>query len=132
MLDNTITLSVDPENDGGPVNQAFTRIEEFQNRSVYKSPTHSFVSRDTLSFYRTLPKKSGIFNGALKSSQKFSTDVEVPTSDGGTVVLPLIGEVNFSVPVGTSAAQCMALRQRIVSSLDLDALQIKCMEGLEI
>lgn len=132
MLDNTITLSVDPENDGGPVNQVFTRIEEYQNRSVYKGPNHSFVNRDTLSFYRTPPKKSGIFNGTLKTAQKFSTDITVATSDGGTTVLPLIGQVDFSVPIGATAAQCMALRQRILAALDLDALQTKAMEGQEI
>jgi hypothetical protein len=134
MLDNTFTLQADLENDGGTLTDILmTRIEEYLNRSVYKGPDHTLVSRDTLGFYRTAPKKVGNFNGVAKSSVKSTHDHTVAGVDSSTTLTsPIIIETNFSIPVGVTHAQVLAARQRHVALLDLDAIMTKLNEGLEI
>lgn len=133
MLDNTITLSVDPANDSNPENQIFTRFDEYQNRSVYTGPNHSLSDRETLTFYRTAPKPSGNFKGVAKSSFKISRDVSVEGKDDTTTVAAIeLGEVSFSIPIGTTAAEAMELRQRLIAVLDDDDLMAAAMENLEI
>lgn len=133
MLSDTITLPVDLLNNGTPTNQVFTRADEFQNRSVYEGPSHSLISKDTLTFYRTKPTKSGNFNGTAKSALKFSTDTSVPAvNTADTIVAPMIGEVSFSLPVGCTAAQAKVLRQRMVAILDSDAVMVQLTELLHI
>lgn len=133
MLSDTITLSVDLLNNGTRTNQAYTRADEFQNRSVYEGPSHSLISKDTLTFYRTKPTKSGNFNGTAKSALKFSTDTSVPAVNvADTIVAPMIGEVSFSLPVGCTAAQVKILRQRMVAILDDDAVMVQLSELLHI
>ena len=132
MLDNTITLSVDTTNDDTPENQAFNRYDEYQNRSVYTGPSHALDSRDTMTMYRTQPKPSGNFRGVAKSTIKFSRDVNVAGQDGVDVAAVEIGEVSFSLPVGTTSADAMVLRQRMIAALDSDTLMVKLSENLEI
>jgi hypothetical protein len=133
MLANEITLSVDAANDGNPADEDYTRVEEFQNRSVYEGPNHSLVERETLTFYRTKPTKSGNFNGVAKSAAKFSIDVAVDGVDTSTtVVAPLIGEISFSLPIGTTAADAMHLRQRLVALADNDTIMVALSELLHI
>lgn len=133
MLDNTITLAVDTENTGTTTNLVITRIDEFQNRSKYKTPSHSFTLRDTVDFYRTYPSKTKDFNGMAKSSFKLTCDIEVPgVIAEQTRVAPMIGEVSFSLPVGFTTAEVKLLRQRIIAILDNDALMGRLNEGLEV
>jgi len=133
MLDGTITISVDVANDANLVDAVFTRQDEFQNRSKYKSANHSLISRDTLDFYRTYPKKSGNFNGTAKSSLKFTRDRTVNGVDATTeVVAPEIVEISFSLPVGITNANLVELRQRVVALLDDDSIMDRLNEGLEV
>lgn len=133
MLDNTITLAVDLLNSGTTTNQAFSRLEEFANRSKYMAPGHTLALRDTLDMYRTFPSKTKNFNGVAKSGFKFTTDIEVDGADTTTtVVAPMIGEVSFSLPVGFTTAQLIILRQRIIALLDSDALMLRLNERLEV
>lgn len=132
MLENTVTLPVDAANNGTPVDQVFTRHDEYQNRSVYNGPNHTLVARDQLSFYRTAVKKSGNFLGTAKTSAKFSRDFSVPSADGGTIVVPGILEISFSFPVGLSATQMKELRQRGVALLDTEAVISRLTELQEI
>lgn len=120
MQPNTITLSVDKTNSGSPTNVVYNRLEELVNRSTYGGPAHSFASTDTQQFYRTLPQRSGAFLGAAKTSVKFTKSVTVPSAQGEDTVYPLIGEVSFSIPVGTTAAEVKELRQTILAILDRD------------
>lgn len=122
MQEGTITLTVDTENDGvNPATQVLTRAEETVNRTTYEFATHSLVAKDIVQFYRTYPKRSGNSRGNAKCAIKVTTDVSVDNADGsGEIVLPLIGEVSFSIPVGVTPAQTMVLRQRLVSLLDDD------------
>lgn len=129
MLDNTIILSVDEQNDGvGPVNHVYTRFEENANRSTYIHSAHSLTAKDTLSFYRTAPKPSGNFRGVAKTAQKFSKDITVLGVDGSNITAPIIVEISWSLPVGATAAQAMIARQKVVSLMDLDATMIPAME----
>lgn len=128
MLADTLTISVDEENDGvGPVNHVFTRFEDTPTRSTYIGANHSLSARDTLNFYRTLPKPSGNFNGVAKTALKFSKDIVVDGRDGADVTAPIIIEVSASIPVGATAAQVLVARQRVVSLLDLDAVMVPFM-----
>lgn len=122
MQSNQITLAVDTLNSGSTTNQVYDRTEEQVNRSTYSGPGHTFASRNIMQFYRTLPVRSGSFLGAAKTSVKFTEDVTVPSSDGEDTKFPLICEVSFSVPVGTSSAKTKELRQRALALLDTDAI----------
>ncbi len=132
MQDNTITLSVDLANDSNPSNQAFVRFEELSNRSTYNGPGHTLAAPHTMQLYRTLPKRAGSSLGTARSSVKFTKNVTVVDADGNDVIRPLIAEVTFSVPVGTTAAETLAIRQHIISALDLDAVAADLIDALEI
>lgn len=134
MQPNTITLSVDEENDGvGPVNHVFTRLEEYLNRSVYVGPNHSLVTRNTLGLYRTFPKPQGNFNGVAKTSMKFTQDVQVLGKDGvSQITSPIIVEVSYSIPVGATGAQILIARQRALALQDLDSVMNPFHNTLEI
>lgn len=135
MINSPIELDVDVANNDTIVEQVLVNAgPDTINRSTFEfSGTHSLVARDIVQFYRTYPKRSGQSRGSAKCAMKFTTDIAVNNSDGsGDIVLPLIGEVSFSLPVGVTPAQTMSLRQRIVSLLDLDDVAAKLMDLLHI
>lgn len=132
MQPNDITLVVDTANNGTTTDVTLKKSDYFQNRSVYSGPLHSSLNRDTLNFYRAVAKQNGNFRGVDKSSVKFSKDYTVPGVDStSTLVSPVIIEVNFSIPVGVSAATIKEMRQRVIALLDndliMDDLNIKLM-----
>lgn len=102
MLENTITLAL--PNGGSPINAVFTRIDVYQNRSVYHGPGHSNTSQNQVNFYRTPAKVSGNFLGMMKSAVKATKATTVTNALGASIVVPRIGEVSFSVPVGATEA----------------------------
>lgn len=102
MLENTITLFLN--NGGTPINAVFARIDVFQNRSVYHGPGHSTVSPNLLNFYRTPSKASGNFLGVMKSAAKVTKATTVMNALGVATIVPRIGEMSFSVPVGATEA----------------------------
>lgn len=123
MQSNTITLDVDPLNNGTVVPENFERYEEYLNRSVYIGEGHTPDARNTLAMYRTFPTKSGNFKGVAKSSIKLTKDHVVPGVDGvANLTAPSILEINFSVPVGTPANEVRKLRQRAIAALDDDVV----------
>jgi len=132
MQDNVISLAVDKLNNGTTIIEDFNRYEEYLNRSVYIGTGHTPDSRNTLAMYRTFPTKSGNFKGVSKSSIKLTKDHMVSGADGvSSLTSPVIVEVNFSVPVGVSAADMKICRQRLIAALDsdeiCDALNIQLM-----
>lgn len=132
MLDNQITLSVDVENNGTLVPTVFTRFDEYQNRTIYKGPNHTLTSRDTLGYYRTPVKNNGTDFGTAKSALKFTQDIQVPGKVAETLVVkPIIAEVSFSIPVGATPAQTLALRQRVIAACD-HAIASRLVDELEI
>jgi hypothetical protein len=121
MQANTITLPVDVLNNGTPVNKEFVRSEETVNRTTYRGPGHTVASRNIMQLYRTFPKRSGNYLGALKPTIKFTRDVTVPNADGsGDVVVPVLLEISASLPVGLTAALAKEIRQHGVAALDLE------------
>lgn len=130
MLDNTITLSVDEENDGtGNVDHVFTRQEEYLNRTLYVGDGNlPGENRNTVGFYRTAPKPSGNFKGTKKTAMKLTRDSSVTAVDGSTIVAPRIWEISCSLPVGVAAADILLDRQTLIAALDdddlMDALNI--------
>lgn len=125
MLDNTITLPVDLLNSGVTTDVDFTRFDEYQNRTVYISENHDPGDRDLLTVYRTFPKVTGTFKGVRKTTVKFTKDVEVPTTDGGTTTSANIVEVNFSIPIGVADADITVLHQRVIALLDQTSLMLR-------
>lgn len=131
MLDNTITLAVDVEGNGTLVNQVYTRDEEYLNRAVYTGADNTLSLRNTLSTYRTKPKKSGNFNGVGKAEAKFTQDCVVPGVDlSTTLVGTAIVDISTSFPVGMAAELAMELRNRAIAWLD-NAIAIRSTEKLE-
>lgn len=132
MLDNSITLAVDILNTGVTTNRVYTRMEEYQNRSVYKGPSHSFTNRDTLGFYRTFPKQTTTENGVAKSAGKLTQDISVPGRDSSvTLIKPMIGDFSFNIPVGATSAQTLEFRQRMIAAID-HAVAAHLVDNLEI
>lgn len=125
MQPNTITLAVDVLNNATHVNQEFVRLTETVGKSTYRGPDNTASSRNQLSFYASLPKRSGNFLGSSKASVKTTLDIAVPNADGsGNLVAPAIAEVSFSLPVGTTPAQALAIRQCLIAVLDRDDLMV--------
>lgn len=118
MQANTITLPVDVLNNGTLVDKDYTRHSEEVNKTVYNGPGHTLQSRNTMTLYRTLPKRVGNFLGSAKTSIKFTRDYAVPGADGVNGTVPAILNVDFSLPVGITAAQSLELRQHVVAALD--------------
>jgi hypothetical protein len=130
MLANTITCPSavflkETDGDDTTTQLVLTRLEETVNRSTYGETTthaggqlHSVTARNQVQFYRTYPKRTGSSRGAAKLTMKWTRDVTVANADGsGDIVLPLIGEVSFSIPVGANHWEISNLRRRIASLL---------------
>lgn len=132
MQANTITLAVDLLNTGSTTNEVFTRHEEQINRSTYIGPEHTVASPNTMQFYRTLPKRSGDYLGSAKVSIKFTASRVVDSATGLDIKAPDIAEVSFSIPVGVTAAQMKATRQRLIAALDSDTVMDALMGTQEI
>lgn len=115
MQSNTLTIT--PSTGTGAL--ACTRHSEDTNRSTYIfDATHSTDVRDQFQLYRTFSKRSGNSRGSRKCAIKFTHDISVDNADGsGTIVLPLIGEVSFSIPEGATAAEISSLQGKLCGVL---------------
>lgn len=108
MQDPTIVLNCalyDDEGVLGPLtDQTYERFAEEVNRTTYVHDTnHTTSMREQIQLYRTFARRSGASRGSRKCSAKITQDVTVPNADGsGSIVLPLISEINFSIPEGTA------------------------------
>jgi len=133
MLDNTITLQVDVLHDAVLVPHPFTRFEQFLNRTVYVGPGSSDAYRNQMTLLRSTPTESGNFRGVKKTSLKFTKDVGVIGVDATTLnVAPIIGAVNFSIPVGASAAEVLIVREHLIAALNDQDLSVRLLEKREI
>lgn len=123
MLPNELVLSVDPAHDSNPQDETYSKVKEDSSlgRSVYTGADHSLTMRETLTVSAREPIPSGQFRGVAKSSIKFTEDLTIPNALGDDIVAPQIGEISFSLPVGTTAAQAMHLRQRLVAALNSES-----------
>jgi hypothetical protein len=133
MQANIITLAVDTANTGSTTDLTLTRHSEEMNKATYIGDDHVTDSRDQMSFHRSAPKPSGQSRGMQRSTIKFTKDFAVPNADGsGNIVLPLILEVGFTVPVGTPSADVLEMRQRVVAICDDDTICDALNDTLEI
>jgi hypothetical protein len=130
---NTLTLSVDPTNSGTPEPRPFDLVEIDKDKTTYQGAFHMGDIRELLQLYRTAAKRSGTSRGQEKCSVKFTKDVSVLNADGsGNIILPLIGQVSFSVPLGTTDLAMQECRQHIVSFLDDDTAAGSLMTDLNV
>ena len=113
MQDSTITLPVDKTDTDTLVDVVFSRQEEYLHRSLYISADHKPDNRDTLGIYRSPIKPTSAYKGVMRTSCKFTKDVSVLNPVGETITSPMIAEISFSVPVGTSDADRLELAQRV-------------------
>lgn len=135
MLANTISIDVNHDNDNGTtpaITEVFDRYEEYLNRSVYVHSAHTLGAKDILSFYRTQPKPAGTFKGMAKTAVKFTKDLTVADSAGGTITAPAIVQVSFSIPVGATDEEKLLLRQRVVALLCEDAIMTELQNKLMV
>jgi hypothetical protein len=75
-------------------------------------------------FYRTFAKRSGASRGSRKCSIKVTQDVDVPNAQGdGTIRMPLIGQLSFSIPEGTdqSIYEDVARQLSAISAIRTDS-----------
>lgn len=133
MLDNTITFDVDHDRDATPTEEVFSKFQEFLNRSVYNGADNSDALRNQMVVTRNEPTVSGNFRGVKKTSLKFTQDIEVAGVDTETtLVAPIILSLSLSLPVGTTAASAMHLRERMRAALDDQDFITRLSEGREV
>lgn len=133
MLDNIITLAVDEANTSSTTDHAYSRFDEYQNRSIYNGPDNTLSEREILGFYRTKPSKSGNFKGVAKSSFKFTKDLSVEGVDSTTAVTaPIITTISQSIPIGATTAEVLEERQKAIALLDDDSIMDRLNNDLEI
>jgi hypothetical protein len=105
MLANTITLSIDPSGDYTTFeNDVMSRFRESENKTQYRFDGHTLSARDMCEFYRNEISPSGNYLGNAKGTAKLTTDGTVLAKDGSDIVSPIIANVSFSIPVGTTDA----------------------------
>lgn len=130
---DSVTLSVDTTNDNTPVNEVISLFDGTTGRKEFHFPGHSFTSRETVVFTRSLPKQSGNFAGTRKTTFKLTDDEIVDGVDPLTdVKAPGILEINCSLPVGISSAVAKKMRQRAIAILDNDVLMQSFQERCEV
>jgi hypothetical protein len=147
MLDDPITRTVNSL-PGAATDVTLARYAESTNRTTYVLSTtipnaelfdtedalaHTPEMRHQVQFYRTFAKRSGNSRGAKKAAMKLTRDVSVPNTAGdGDIVLPLIVEVSFSVPVGTDVAKTQDARHIIARLMQSDTLMQPFVDSLTI
>jgi len=81
------------------------RFAQQVNRTDYIVSGHTTAARDQLQIYRTFPKRNGDSLGVRKCAVKYTKDIEVLNALGDTVKMPLIVELSFAIPEGTTNNQ---------------------------
>lgn len=114
MQANTLTIGTNPP---ATTTEDYTRHSESLDRSTYIGEAHSLQVRNTMQLYRTFPKKNGSSLGVAKAAVKITMDIEVPNALGEDVIMPLIGEASFSLPVGCTDTHWAGVVSRLRSIL---------------
>jgi hypothetical protein len=131
MLDNILVINSE-DAASAPTVLNYTRFDELVNRSVYHSATHDYSLRDTVGFYRTLPKRAGNFMGTKKSALKFTRDQQVPGADASTtLVQPMLFDLSTAIPVGTTAANITVALNDLAALIQDSAFIMRLVNDLE-
>jgi len=101
MLANSIQLAYYTATSSN--SELITRFAEQLNRSDYIMSGHTVAARKMLQIYRTFPKRNGLSLGVSKCAVKYTKDVTVLDAAGDNVVMPLIVELSYALPVGYSS-----------------------------
>lgn len=113
MQANIITIQNDPAGNDVIVPEEYTRTQPLLNKTVYEGPQHTLESKDTLTLSRQYAKANAISRGSAKSSIKNTLDVLVPNSKGdGEITMVAVVETTYSLPIGISEADALALCER--------------------
>lgn len=132
MQANEITIQSDIANDENLVSKTYRRTRYANTQSLYQGPSHTVASRNQLQFYVTDAKRSGESRGIQKCALKLTRDMSVENASGsGDIILPEIGSINFSLPVGVTAAETKELRQDLIAILDDDEIMGRLMNDGE-
>jgi len=124
-MSDQITINVDVLNDSNLVAKVFTKARTLLNgaRTLFFGPSHETSLPDTLAMSVTDAKPNGNYKGVTRPSVKRTSTIVVAGQDPATsITCPLIGNIEFSIPVGASSAQCMIIRQELIAILDDDTI----------
>lgn len=103
MQDNSIAVT---RGDASTV--TFTRFAEEPNRSTYIAGDHSIALPHTLSLARVLPRPSRDSAGVARTRFKVTKGVVI-----GEKTVPIICEVAYDYPVGTSSTDLAKVVEEI-------------------
>lgn len=114
MLENTITLSVDPTGDNTTKSDVIiSRFKEVENRTEYRVPGHTLAKRDQMEVYRNDISPSGKYPGNAKGNVKLTKDADILGTDGSSIITPMICQIPMSLPVGTTDEEFYLLLGRL-------------------
>lgn len=123
---NDIILNVDTANNGTTTEETFSLVRPEEGKATYMLDGSALADKEQLTLFASLPKRSGNFLGVVRSSVKATKAISVPsTVSGEDLTSEIIAQVNFSVPEGTTLADLVHIRQRLVAMLDSDALMLE-------
>jgi len=121
-----LTLQSDVANNETLISKIFTRARVLMNglKTLYHEDNHHTTARpSTLSFETSEPRPNGQFLGVTRPKIIRRRTVDVNSTDPSTqITQPLLGKIEFSIPVGTSGSDVMELRQDLIAALDDDSL----------
>jgi hypothetical protein len=120
MQPNTIAYTYDHDNDGGStaaVAVTLTRHAEELHKSTYRTADHSPTNPDTMSFFRTLPKRSGDFLGVERVAVKRTRTETVESAAGLETKAASNIEVAINLPVGLTVAEKTARLMELLGFL---------------
>jgi len=126
-----LTFNVDVLHDTNLVAKVFEYARSLRDgmKSLFFGPDNTTSEPDTLSFEVTDPKQNGNFRGVTRPKIVRTRTAVVDGVDETTqLVQPLIGKLEFSIPVGTLPADILLLRQEIVAILNDDTVMDKLMK----
>jgi hypothetical protein len=94
----------------------------------HEDNNHTTARPSTLSFETSEPKPNGQFLGVTRPKIIRRRTVDVGSIDPATLITsPLLGKIEFSIPVGATDADVLELRQDLIAALDDDSLMVTLM-----
>lgn len=133
-LPSTITLEPEVGVESADTDVVYSRYDDTTpNRVIFNSEENVLgVTRDTLTAYRTFPKRNGISLGVKKSAVKLTRDFTVENTDDTTQIAPLIIEMRVSMPVGVTSAEAELATRQFRDLLDQPTVIGAVMNDLEL
>jgi hypothetical protein len=122
----SLTIQSDVANNDTLVAKVFNRARVLMNglkTLFHESNSHTTARPSTLSFETSEPRPNGQFMGVTRPKIVRRRTIDVESLDPAVeVTQPLIGKIEFSVPVGATDAEMLEMRQDLIAVLDDDTL----------